>query len=141
MRRNTKNKERFLWMEYEIRVVMEYPRLTYEIIIPREGKFLQLPGEEAYGFDPIRKCSVLNCASAFDVTSQRTLETSVPSGVRPSLGSSMENSVPSRPPTPRTPITSSQRIPRGRKRNTMGYAHQKLNNKKIKSTKDTWTFE
>lgn len=128
-------------MEYEIRVIMDYPRLIYEIIIPRKGKFLQLPGEEAYGPDPIRKYSVLNCASAFDVTSQRALETSAPSGVRASLGSSIENSVPSRPPTPKTPITSSQRTPRGRKRNTMGYAHQKLNNKKIKSMKDMWTFE
>ena len=128
-------------MEYEIRVIMDYPRLIYEIIIPREGKFLQLPGEEAYGSDPIRKHSVLNCASAFDVTSQQALETPARSGVRPSLGSSMENSLPSRPPTPRTPITSSQRTPRGRKRNTMGHAHQKLNNKKIKSTKDIYTFE
>ena len=128
-------------MEYEIRAIMDYPRLMYEIIIPRKGKFLQLPGEEAYGSDPIRKYSVLNCASAFDVTSQRTLETSAPSGVRPSLDSSMENSVPSRPPTPRTPITSSQRTPRGRKRNTTGYAHQKLNSKKIKSKTDIWTFE
>lgn len=70
--RNQRTKKWYLRMEYEVRVYFDYPRLTYEVIIPRNGKF---PDAESWGDDPIRKPAVLNCAAAIEVTRPQAIET------------------------------------------------------------------
>ena len=70
--RNRRTKKIYLRMEYEVRVEFDYPRLTYEIIIPQNGKF---PDSENWGNDPIRKPAILNCAAAIEVNGPQTMET------------------------------------------------------------------
>ena len=77
--RNRRTKKSYLRMEYEVRVSFDYPRLTYEVIIPRNGVF---PDAESLGNDPIRKPAVLNCAAAVDVARPQTLKTPEPSRFR-----------------------------------------------------------
>ena len=72
--RNPKTKKYYLRMEYEVRVSFDYPRLTYEIIIPRNGKF---PDALNWGDNPIRKPAILNCAAAMDVTRPQAHDTPV----------------------------------------------------------------
>ena len=73
--RNKRTKKWYLRMDYEVRISFDYPRLTYEIIIPRNGKF---PSAEAWGDNPIRKPAFLNCAAAIELTKPEALETLVP---------------------------------------------------------------
>lgn len=82
-KQNKRTKEWYLWMDYEVRVSFDYPRLKYEIIIPRNGKF---PDSETWGDDPIRRPAVLNCAAAFEITKPQALAT--PVRARPSILSS-----------------------------------------------------
>ncbi len=70
--RNPKTKKLYLRMDYEVRVSFDYPMLTYEVVIPRNGQF---PDAESWGDDPIRKPALLNCAAAIDVTRPQALET------------------------------------------------------------------
>ena len=72
--RNKRTNKFYLRMEYEVRISFDYPRITYEIIIPRTGKF---PDAVSWGDDPIRKPAFLNCAGAIEVTKPVSLETPV----------------------------------------------------------------
>lgn len=70
---NKKTGKWYFKMEYEVRVLVDHPRLMYEVIIPRGGKF---PNERDWGEDPIRKPAVLNCAAAFEIARPGAPETS-----------------------------------------------------------------
>ncbi len=69
--RNQKTNKSYLRMEYEVRVSFDYPRLTYEIVIPQNGKFSDL---DNWGDNPIRKPAILNCAAAIDINRPRAFE-------------------------------------------------------------------
>lgn len=61
-------------IDYEVRVSFDYPRLTYEIIIPSNGEFPATgkgwgpsPG---WGPNPIRIPATVNCAAVLEIVGQ-----------------------------------------------------------------------
>lgn len=57
-----------LMIDYEVRVSFDYPRLTYEIIIPSNGKF-PVTGK-GWGSNPIRVPATVNCAAVLEIIGQ-----------------------------------------------------------------------
>lgn len=57
-----------LMIDYEVRISFDYPRLTYEIIIPSNGKF-PVTGK-GWGSNPIRVPATVNCAAMLEIVGQ-----------------------------------------------------------------------
>lgn len=57
-----------LVIDYEVRISFDYPRLTYEIIIPSSGKFPATG--KGWGPNPIREPATVNCAALLELVGQ-----------------------------------------------------------------------
>ncbi|MCJ1454932.1 hypothetical protein MMC28_005285 [Mycoblastus sanguinarius] len=127
----------YMLMEYEILDKMDYPLLTYEIILPRNGRF----PAKGWGKNPIRKPAVLNCAAAFDVTGQRAVDMpALPNGRLISASSNGDASALNETKSD-TAVSSGLTARRGQKRSFLGNYGRTDNDKKRNKASDIWTFQ